>query len=134
VLSIGKLGQGQADYYLDSVARGVEDYYTGAGEAPGQWAGCGCEDLGLSGVVDPRALRRVLSGQDPWSGAGVAAAGGRVGSVPGYDFTFSAPKSVSLLFALDGPEVSSAVRDAHEASVGGGVGLSGAACGGRARP
>jgi hypothetical protein len=26
VLSIGKLGQGQADYYLETVAQGAEDY------------------------------------------------------------------------------------------------------------
>src|SRR5438067_588859 len=30
VVSIGKLGQGQADYYLKAVAQGIEDYYTGA--------------------------------------------------------------------------------------------------------
>jgi len=96
VLSIGKLGQGQVDYYLESVAGGVEDYYMGAGEAAGEWAGGGCEDLGLSGVVEAGALRRVLSGEDPGGGEGLPRPAGRVGSVPGYDFTFSAPKSVSL--------------------------------------
>jgi hypothetical protein len=29
VLSIGKLGRGQEGYYLQAVARGVEDYYLG---------------------------------------------------------------------------------------------------------
>jgi len=37
--------------------------------------------------------------------------------VAGFDATFSAPKSVSLLFALGGPETSNEVRNAHDASV-----------------
>jgi hypothetical protein len=37
MLSIGKLGIGQERYYLDKVADGAEDYYSG--EAEGQWLG-----------------------------------------------------------------------------------------------
>ena len=39
MLSIGKLGAGQERYYLDKVAEGAEDYYSGEGEAEGQWLG-----------------------------------------------------------------------------------------------
>ncbi len=39
MLSIGKLGRGQERYYLDKVAEGAEDYYSGEGEAPGEWIG-----------------------------------------------------------------------------------------------
>ena len=35
MLSIGKLGNGQERYYLDKVAEGAEDYYSGEGEAAG---------------------------------------------------------------------------------------------------
>lgn len=35
----------------------------------------------------------------------------------GLDLTFSAPKSVSVLFALGDPEVAAAVRRAHRAAV-----------------
>jgi hypothetical protein len=35
MVSIGKLGKGQETYYLDSVAGGADDYYSGDGEAPG---------------------------------------------------------------------------------------------------
>ena len=52
MLSIGKLLPGRAEYYLGTVANGVEDYYTGAGEAPGQWVGTSAGRLGLSGEVD----------------------------------------------------------------------------------
>ena len=58
MLSIGKLAPGRADYYLGTVANGVEDYYTGAGEAPGEWVGLSAERLGLSGQVDAESLHR----------------------------------------------------------------------------
>ncbi len=39
MLNIGRLAPGGADYYLNTVASGVEGYYPGAGEAPGYWTG-----------------------------------------------------------------------------------------------
>ena len=61
MLSIGKLAAGQAKYYLDqangrvdaiqTIAGGVEDYYTGPGEARGVWLGRGADELGLLGKV-----------------------------------------------------------------------------------
>jgi TrwC relaxase len=47
MLSIGKLGKGQEHYYLDKVAEGAEDYYSGEGEVAGEWVGDAAEDLGL---------------------------------------------------------------------------------------
>lgn len=35
MLSIGKLGVGQEMYYLEKVAEGAEDYYSGKGEVTG---------------------------------------------------------------------------------------------------
>lgn len=54
VLSIGKVGGGQGDprYYIDTVAQGKDDYYSGHGEAQGQWHGSGAHDRGLSGAVE----------------------------------------------------------------------------------
>ena len=52
MLSIGKLtGAGSARYYEQSVATGREDYYSGRGEAAGQWVGAGAQALGLEGEV-----------------------------------------------------------------------------------
>ena len=45
MLSIGKLAAGQQEYYLRSVADGVEEYYLGSGEAPGRWLGDGAATL-----------------------------------------------------------------------------------------
>ncbi len=117
MLSIGKLGVGQADYYLQAVGQGIEDYYTGAGEAPGRWLGTAADELRLSGEVVADALRTVLTGNRPHAGGPLTRSGQGKSRVPGFDLTFSAPKSVSLLFGLGDDHVNRAVRDAHEAAV-----------------
>ena len=52
-----------ADYLLNAVATGRENYYTGAvaaGEPPGRWYGKGAEELGLVGLVDAQDMRAVF--------------------------------------------------------------------------
>ncbi len=123
VLSIGKLGAGQADYYLEAVGQGVEDYYAGAGEAPGTWIGSAAGELELSGSrVEGELLHRALTGEDPKTGEALAQLSRGGVRVPGFDLTFSAPKSVSVLFGLGDREVSREVRAAHEAAVAGALG------------
>src|SRR5262245_49104444 len=99
MLTIAKLGVGQESYYLSRVARGIEDYYSGQGEVPGSWVGRGAARLGLAGEVGGDELRAVLGGLDPSNGRRIA---GREGAkrVPGWDLTFSAPKSVSVLYGV----------------------------------
>jgi conjugative relaxase-like TrwC/TraI family protein len=120
VLTIGELGAGQERYYLDQVAQGAEDYYAGEGEAQGQWKGDAARELGLSGEVGADQLRAMLTGEDPTTYdplVGVRGVPSGRGAVPGFDLTFSAPKSVSLTWALAGPETRAAVLAAHERSV-----------------
>jgi conjugative relaxase-like TrwC/TraI family protein len=118
MLSIGKLGKGQERYYLEKVAEGAEDYYSGEGEEPGQWIGAAARELGLSGEIEPDQLVAMLTGMNPATREplGLISVAGR-GSVPGFDLTFSAPKSVSLLRALGGKEVAAEVKAAHQRSV-----------------
>jgi len=118
MLSIGKLGTGQEMYYLEKVAEGAEDYYSGEGEVAGQWIGDGAVELDLSGEVGGDQLTAMLTGNNPASGEplGLRAVGGR-GPVPGFDLTFSAPKSVSLLWGLGGPVAGVEVNAAHRAAV-----------------
>ncbi len=118
MLSIGKLGRGQERYYLDKVAEGAEDYYSGEGEAEGQWLGDAAGDLGLDGEVGPDQLTAMLTGDNPATGEPLGlrhVADG--GPVPGFDLTFSAPKSVSLTWALGGPPAGAEVKAAHAAAV-----------------
>jgi conjugative relaxase-like TrwC/TraI family protein len=126
VLSIGKLAGGQAKYYLDqaevrvdaveSVGDGLEDYYAGGAEARGRRVGSGAAALGLAGPVDGADLRSVLSGLAPEDGAQLRHGPGAV-RVAGFDLTFSAPKSVSILFGLGRPEVRADVRAGHDRAV-----------------
>jgi len=116
VLSLGKLAPGQQQYYLDTVAKGAEEYYTGAKEAPGDWHGSAAIRLGLHGEVDAGALAAVLAHDHPRTGEHLTR-GRSHPQVAGFDATFSAPKSVSLLFALGDPETSNEVRNAHDTAV-----------------
>jgi len=116
MLSIGRVGPGGSEYYLGAVARTPQDYYLGAGEARGWWAGAGAADLGLEGEVDAENFTRLLDGRHPGNGQRLVPGGER--RVGGFDLTFSAPKSVSLLWALhtDG-EVAAQVAQAHRAAI-----------------
>jgi conjugative relaxase-like TrwC/TraI family protein len=114
VISIGRLGPGAEGYYLDAVAHGAEEYYGVRGEVRGRWVGAGTLALGLTGQVAGDDLRPVLAGLDPGTGVRLASSARKV---PGFDVTFSAPKSVSLLYALSGTEVSAEVIAAHETAV-----------------
>lgn len=115
MLSIGKLGKGQEGYYLEKVAEGEEDYYSGEGEEAGQWMGDAAAELGLSGEVEADQLVAMLTGVNPATGEPLGLRAGP--SVPGFDLTFSAPKSVSLTWALGDPETAATVKAAHLRSV-----------------
>ena len=111
---LGAAGAGAAGYYA-ALAR--DDYYTRGGEPPGDWLGRGAASLGLSGTVDAAALRHVLHGFDG-TGATARVQGAGADHHAGWDLTFSAPKSVSVLWATtDDPAVRAAIRDAQRAAV-----------------
>jgi conjugative relaxase-like TrwC/TraI family protein len=103
------------------VAAGAEDYYLAEGEAPGRWLSDG--GLELSGEVEAADLRALLSGSDPHTDDQLVRgpAGGRT-RTPGFDLTFSAPNSVSLLYALGDPQLQGHAIEAHERAVGAALG------------
>lgn len=116
MLSIGKLAHGQEVYYLETVAAGAEEYYVGHGEAPGAWVGRSAGRLGLVGEVAGEDLAALLVHADPATGAQLT--GGRSApKVAGFDLTFCAPKSVSLLWAFGSPDTRAALVAAHESAV-----------------
>ncbi len=119
MLTIGKLGIGQENYYLEKVAEGAEDYYSGEGEEAGQWIGDAAEELGLDGEVSAYQLKAMLTGRNPVDGEPLLGQSGvpAKGSVPGFDLTFSAPKSASLLWGLGGAEAAGQVKAAHREAV-----------------
>ena len=113
MLSIGKMVARSEDYYLRTVAAGREEYYSGAGEAPGYWLGGGSALLGLCGEVAPGDLRAVLAGVSPHGEILTKAGVAEARRVAGFDLTFSAPKSVSLLYGLSDRGVATTVRAVH---------------------
>jgi conjugative relaxase-like TrwC/TraI family protein len=117
VLSIGKLVLGQQRYYERQVARGGDDYYTGRGEAAGEWVGAGAGELGLGGRVSADQFNALLEGGDPRAPERRLRAGVSDPRVVALDLTFSAPKSVSVLFAVAPSEVAGALVECHEQAV-----------------
>ena len=122
MMSIWKLRVGAENYYLSQVANGVEDYYTGRGELPGRWLGTAATGLGLGlgDTVDrrrpARGPRRAAAGHRAVTERRPARRCSRAGC-PGFDLTFAAPKSVSVLYALGDPLVESEVVAAHDSAV-----------------
>src|SRR5271155_5439917 len=106
MLSIGKIALGQHRYYEQQVARGGDDYYSGRGEAPGEWVGAGTEALGISGRVTAEQFRSLIAGLDPRDPSVRLRASTQDPKVAAFDLTFSAPKSVSVLFAIAPEQVS----------------------------
>ena len=123
MLSLGKIGSGKglgsATYYVRSVADGAEDYYLGRGEAPGYWAGTAAKKLALSGEVDSSQFLSLMEGNHPQGDYVLYAGNAR--SVQAFDATFSAPKSISLLYGLSDPTVRDQVIEAHDAAVANGL-------------
>src|SRR5271154_6527499 len=88
------------------------DYYNEGQELVGSWGGLGASRLGLSGTVDKSSFERLCDNLDPHTG-GQLTVRTRTERTVGYDFTFSVPKSVSLLYALSGDqEILEAFREA----------------------
>src|SRR5271167_3824096 len=79
------------------------DYYSEGQEIVGLWGGKGASRLGLEGTVDKFSFERLCDNLDPRTGTPLTVRT-RSERTVGYDFTFSVPKSVSLLYALSGDE------------------------------
>ncbi len=91
-------------------------------DGEGRWLGRQGDGLGLSGTVATEDLEALLSGHDPVSGTRLGRAlvdrydtkGRLIPAVAGFDATFSAPKSVSVWWALTGD---TGVVEAHDVAV-----------------
>jgi conjugative relaxase-like TrwC/TraI family protein len=128
----------RAAYHERSLGQGLDDYYSEWGERPGVWWGGGAELLGLEGYAAPGSIVSLMEGRDPLTGEQLRrttsncwitrrvfdpASGEAVerqvkqSRVGGWDFAFSAPKSISLALAFGDQETRREVLAAHRAGV-----------------
>ena len=128
VVTGGEQAIGYAEYLLSSRAeeagysarRDRGDYYLGTeGSKPaamGIWWGRGAEELGLAGrAVERAALLRTWGGRDPATNELLVRVGANGAHDASIDVTFSAPKSVSMLWAKalsSDPELAVRIEDA----------------------
>jgi conjugative relaxase-like TrwC/TraI family protein len=113
-IGAGDDAQSIADYYTD-LAR--EDYYTNGGEPAGKWIGAGAKMFGFGGdPVDKADLYYAFQGFNPKFGNAIATNAGEQHKA-GYDLTFSAPKSVSIVWATTDEKTRKALSEAQQRSV-----------------
>jgi len=98
VVTLSVLEESQSPEEIVEYFSGSERYYTEGGERPGEWYGRAAERLGLLGKVLDHQFLRLLSGE---------AVNGRAlikkikkARVRAYDVCFSAPKEVTILWAI----------------------------------
>jgi conjugative relaxase-like TrwC/TraI family protein len=129
----GDAAAGYAEYLTSTSSRG--DYYTGDGEheaggengslAQSRWHGSPAmvAQLGLSPEdrVGRGDLEALMRGVSPVDGLELRRAGGNGTRVAGIDLTFSAPKSVSALWAVGSPYERAQIEAAHATAVAGAV-------------
>ena len=94
MLSISNPGKGSAAaaYYFK--------YYLTECLEPGEWFGDGAKLLGLSGEVDKATFCKLMKGKSPDGQHDLVQNAGSKDHVSHWDLTFSAPKSVSVLYAF----------------------------------
>jgi conjugative relaxase-like TrwC/TraI family protein len=113
---------GRGDYYAgheDSPGTGTDGGAAGVGQS--RWHGSPelLAELGLSAVgpVSRDDLLALMNGVAPVDGRELRAAGGNGTRVAGIDLTFSAPKSVSALWAVSAPGERERIEQAHGRAV-----------------
>ncbi len=105
---------GQAASYYEA-----DDYYAEGGLAPSEWLGKGAQMLNLAGDVDHEQFARLLEGYVARQSLGTMREG-EWEHRPGWDVTFSAPKSVSIMAEVAGDR---RLIAAHERAVKTALGL-----------
>jgi conjugative relaxase-like TrwC/TraI family protein len=114
-------------YHEEKFTNGADNYYSSSATITGQWHGRLAWDFGLTGEVDDAQFRRLAEGRHPVTDAPMLKAQASTTYVnargetvtpmehrAGWDATFSAPKSVSLVALVGGDD---RVRGAHREAV-----------------
>lgn len=118
MLTPAPLGKGGPGYYLSLAASAVGYFANEKGLEPeGQWYGECAKEFGLSGRVEAEHLTRLCEGYDPRDGKRLVRNAGGDNRSSGHELCFSAPKSVSAIWALASPELREAIERAMDRAV-----------------
>ncbi len=117
----GGAAKGYVEYLTSTSSRG--DYYTSGTDSGSRWHGPEAL-LASLGIEHDRAvgrheLRALMAGVSPADGQALRRTGGNGTRVAGIDLTFSAPKSVSALWAVSSPYERARIEAAHGRAVAG---------------
>lgn len=86
----------------DGAQRAPEDYYAESGRTSGRWLGSGARAVGLSGEISEQTFDHLAADLHPDHETALVQRAGEHHR-PGWDLTFSAPKSVSIDLSLPRP-------------------------------
>lgn len=110
-ITISKNGDAAVKYFDQALSK--DDYFFAEKEVSGHWRGKAAKRLKLLGKVDRETFIRVVNNQHPKTGERLT-----VRNVSnrraGYDYTFNAPKSVSLIYSVTKDK---AILEAHQSAV-----------------
>jgi len=110
-ITASESAQSAKDYFEHSLCKG--DYYLSGSvglETVGKWHGELANMLGLSGEVTKDEFNALVDNIHPETGEKLTVRNSR--KIPGYDFTFNAPKSLSILYSMtDDQRLLDAFRD-----------------------
>jgi Ti-type conjugative transfer relaxase TraA len=117
-IASGANAQATAGYY-EGYQLGAEDPHARQHDEPaGKWIGSYAEKIGLAGEsVERGDISRALAGFHPRTGEALSNNAGNGKHKPGYDLTFSAPKSVSIVWASAPEELRQKISEAQQRAV-----------------
>ncbi|MEM6360861.1 MAG: MobF family relaxase [Bacteroidota bacterium] len=110
-ITVSKGGQSAVNYFKEALSR--QDYYAEKSTVMGTWHGKTANRLGLGHEVSQEEFERLVKNRHPLSGDKLTVRD-NPNRRAGYDFTFNAPKSVSIVDALTND---TSIRDAHHEAI-----------------
>lgn len=112
-IHINKSADGLVDYFTNALSQ--DDYFFSGKSTPGRWHGTLAQDLGLPEKVSKKDFSSLAHNRHPKTGERLT---GRNNAArrTSIEYTFSAPKSVSLLMALS-EENGKEILNAHRLAV-----------------
>lgn len=113
-ITVNKSAAAAKSYYSEGLSK--QDYYSQKDEIIGKWYGKAADKLGLSGDISKDDFSALCDNKKPNSDENLTPRTNEERRV-GYDFTFSAKKSVTLLYALGDEKQKAEILNSFRSSV-----------------